>query len=292
MRLIRFIRSIILRKAPHIHKTHRLIRNTQRQLRLLRIIRFIIRWEVRTRYWSTGVYVFGVDPPSVLRNLKTDTTRGLFFWGGYFLVVVYMFVAPRSSAWSISTLADAITALATRRTLHGSTSLWTRSGSRIATNPTSWHASWCDKRLVFRLQMFSQTGCTTNTLAPTRSNEFHLRAYKAHINAAQILKSYMMESSESYDNDVWSLISLSLRCIMIIMNILLIWWACGEPWKVLYGSIMHMLVHTVMPLDDPQQNLSDLWQHVKRLYKELDVRYRYSSLKMTMFSPKGASSVS
>jgi hypothetical protein len=55
---------------------------------------------------------------------------------------------------------------------------------------------------------------------------------------------------------------------------------------------MHMLVHTVMPLDDPQQNLSDLWQHVKRLYKELGVRYRYSSLKMTMFSPKGASSVS
>ena len=32
-----------------------------------------------------------------------------------------------------------------------------------------------------------------------------------------------------------------------------------------------MLVHTVMPLDDPEQNLNELWHHVKRLYKEMDV---------------------
>ena len=50
---------------------------------------------------------------------------------------------------------------------------------------------------------------------------------------------------------------------------------------------MHMLVHTVMPLDDPDENLNDLWGHVTRLYKELDVPYKFSSLKMTMFSSKG-----
>jgi len=65
---------------------------------------------------------------------------------------------------------------------------------------------------------------------------------------------------------------------------------CGEPWEVLYGSIMHMLVHMIMPLDDPDENLNDLWNHVKRLYKELAVPYRFSSLKMTMFSSKGGNS--
>jgi len=61
----------------------------------------------------------------------------------------------------------------------------------------------------------------------------------------------------------------------------------GEPWKVLYGSIMHMLVHKIMPLEDPQENVNVLWSHVKRLYKELNIPYKFSSLKMTMFSPKG-----
>ena len=65
---------------------------------------------------------------------------------------------------------------------------------------------------------------------------------------------------------------------------------CGEPWEVLYGSIMHMLVHTVMPLDDPDENLNDLWRQVKRVYKELAVPYKFSSLKMTMFSSKGGNS--
>ena len=65
---------------------------------------------------------------------------------------------------------------------------------------------------------------------------------------------------------------------------------CGEPWEVLYGSIMHMLVHTIMPLDDPDENLNDLWGHVARLYKELNIPYRFSSLKMTMFSTKGGNS--
>ena len=63
-------------------------------------------------------------------------------------------------------------------------------------------------------------------------------------------------------------------------------------WKVLYGSIMHMLVHTIMPLDDPEDNLVELWGHVKRLYKELGVAYRFSSLKMTMFTTKGGNSYS
>ena len=58
-------------------------------------------------------------------------------------------------------------------------------------------------------------------------------------------------------------------------------------WKVLYGSVMHMLVHMLMPLGDPTANLNVLWSHVKRLYKELRIPYRFSSLKMTMFAPKG-----
>lgn len=61
----------------------------------------------------------------------------------------------------------------------------------------------------------------------------------------------------------------------------------GEAWKVLYGSIMHMLVHTIMPLDDPDDNLEELWSHVSRLYKTLKIPYKFSSLKMTMFSTKG-----
>ena len=61
-------------------------------------------------------------------------------------------------------------------------------------------------------------------------------------------------------------------------------------WEVLYGSIMHMLVHTIMPHDDPEENLKDLWRHVVRVYKELKITYKFSSLKMTMFSTKGGNS--
>ena len=61
-------------------------------------------------------------------------------------------------------------------------------------------------------------------------------------------------------------------------------------WEVLYGSIMHMLVHTIMPLDDPEENVNVLWSHVKRLYKELNIPHKFSSLKMTMFSTKGGNS--
>jgi len=53
---------------------------------------------------------------------------------------------------------------------------------------------------------------------------------------------------------------------------------------------MHMLVHTIMPLDDPEQNLINLWANVKRLYKELNIAYKFSSLKMTMFTTKGVNS--
>lgn len=77
---------------------------------------------------------------------------------------------------------------------------------------------------------------------------------------------------------------------MSITNFFFIWWVCGEPWEVLYGSIMHMLVHTIMPLDDPEQNLINLWANVKRLYKELKIAYKFSSLKMTMFTTKGGNS--
>ena len=61
-------------------------------------------------------------------------------------------------------------------------------------------------------------------------------------------------------------------------------------WEVLYGSIMHMLVHMIMPHEDPEENLKDLWCHVIRLYKELEIPYRFSYLKMTMFGTKGGNS--
>ena len=61
-------------------------------------------------------------------------------------------------------------------------------------------------------------------------------------------------------------------------------------WEVPYGSIMLMLVHMSMPHEDPEENLKDLWRHVVRLYKELKISYKFSSLKMTMFSTKGGNS--
>ena len=61
----------------------------------------------------------------------------------------------------------------------------------------------------------------------------------------------------------------------------------GEPWKVLYGSAMHMKGHTIVPLGDPEENVNEFWSHVRRLYKELNIPVKFSSLKMTMFSAKG-----
>ena len=91
---------------------------------------------------------------------------------------------------------------------------------------------------------------------------------------------------------LWSsFISLNLTSLMsITIFFSSVWWVCGEPWKVLYGSIMHMLVHTIMPLDDPDDNLEELWSHVSRLYTTLKIPYKFSSLKMTMFSTKGGNS--
>ena len=53
-----------------------------------------------------------------------------------------------------------------------------------------------------------------------------------------------------------------------------------------------MLVHKMMPLEDPKENLTEIWRHVRRLYKEMDVKYKFSSLKMTMFSSEGGNSES
>ena len=71
--------------------------------------------------------------------------------------------------WSILLKAYAIIAQATNLHVHGSTSTWMRSGLNEFTSPTNLHASWSDKRSAFLLQMCFQIGCTTSTLAPTRS---------------------------------------------------------------------------------------------------------------------------
>lgn len=81
-----------------------------------------------------------------------------------------------SSKWSISALADAIFALATEgQQFHGSTSPCFRSGLRNFTSPTNYHAISSEKESAFLLQVCFQIGCTTSTLAPTRSRRSYLR---------------------------------------------------------------------------------------------------------------------
>lgn len=81
-----------------------------------------------------------------------------------------------SSKWSISALADAIFALATEgQQFHGSTSPCFRSGLRNFTSPTNSHAISSEKESAFLLQVCFQIGCTTSTLAPTRSRRSYLR---------------------------------------------------------------------------------------------------------------------
>jgi hypothetical protein len=49
---------------------------------------------------------------------------------------------------------------------------------------------------------------------------------------------------------------------------------------------MHLLVHTIMP-DDPEKNVTRLWELVKAGFKKQKTKAVFVQLKMTMFSPKG-----
>ena len=57
---------------------------------------------------------------------------------------------------------------------------------------------------------------------------------------------------------------------------------------VLYGSVMHLLCHYVMP-DTPEQNLAKIWTTSKMLYRQMGVpkENRYGTMKLTMFKLGG-----
>ena len=120
-----------------------------------------------------------------------------------------------SSKWSISALADAIFALATEgQQFHGSTSPCFRSGLRNFTSPTNYHAISSEKESAFLLQVCFQIGCTTSTLAPTRSRRSYLR----------FSSPYVLMISHT---------SLSLTSVMSITIFLL--WKC--IWRTLEGPL-------------------------------------------------------
>ena len=56
---------------------------------------------------------------------------------------------------------------------------------------------------------------------------------------------------------------------------------------MLFGSVLHLLVHTLMPSADPHENLKLLWKHIKAEYVANKTASRFGVMKMTMFSPKG-----
>ena len=50
---------------------------------------------------------------------------------------------------------------------------------------------------------------------------------------------------------------------------------------------MQLLVHRIMPSHDPLENTKTLWLNIKEQYKSQRTGARFSSMKMSMFSPKG-----
>ena len=56
---------------------------------------------------------------------------------------------------------------------------------------------------------------------------------------------------------------------------------------MLFGSVLHLLVHTMMPSADPYENLKVLWTHIKAQYAAHKTSSRFGAMKMTMFTPKG-----
>ena len=56
---------------------------------------------------------------------------------------------------------------------------------------------------------------------------------------------------------------------------------------MLFGSVLQLLVHRMMPAADPFENLKVLWGHIKAEYNAKNTSARYGAMKMTMFKPKG-----
>jgi hypothetical protein len=50
---------------------------------------------------------------------------------------------------------------------------------------------------------------------------------------------------------------------------------------------MQLLVHRVMPSQDPVENTKTLWRDIKEQYKSQQTSAKFGSMKMSMFSPKG-----
>ena len=57
---------------------------------------------------------------------------------------------------------------------------------------------------------------------------------------------------------------------------------------VLYGSVLHLLVHVIMR-GTPEENLTSVWATVRQLYTHFNVAKgnRYGTLKMSMFKVTG-----
>ncbi len=55
---------------------------------------------------------------------------------------------------------------------------------------------------------------------------------------------------------------------------------------MLYGGVMHLLVHVLMP-GTAVENLARLWQMIQDQYKILGTRDRYGKMKLTMFASGG-----
>ena len=56
--------------------------------------------------------------------------------------------------------------------------------------------------------------------------------------------------------------------------------------QVLYGSVLHLLVHYILP-GEPAANLRTVWTKVLQFYDSLQIKNRYYSMKLTMFSHRG-----
>jgi hypothetical protein len=59
------------------------------------------------------------------------------------------------------------------------------------------------------------------------------------------------------------------------------------PCEVLFGSVMHLLVHTMMPSNDPNVNLTTLWADIRVEYRKNSTVSKFTAMKMTMFNAKG-----
>ena len=57
---------------------------------------------------------------------------------------------------------------------------------------------------------------------------------------------------------------------------------------VLYGSVLHLLVHKILP-KSPQEDMTSLWSTAKQLYDHFEVskENRYGTLRLTMLKTKG-----